>query len=99
MNPIPRHTAGEPTMGPQRTCFGCKSVDAQADLLRFTAVGKHLRRDGSRRMPGRGAYVHPEKSCMNQAAKSGFRRSFRRDLSRESIREQLMKLNGEGSNE
>ncbi len=41
-----------------RTCVGCRTVDAQASLVRLAAEGSRLVVDRPRRVAGRGAYVH-----------------------------------------
>ncbi|MFI7544625.1 YlxR family protein [Actinoplanes sp. NPDC049599] len=67
--------------GPTRTCVGCRSRVPASDLLRFVAVGAggHLRLqpDPGRRLPGRGAHVHPDPACFAQAER---RRAFGRAL-------------------
>ncbi|MCQ2001916.1 YlxR family protein [Arthrobacter zhaoxinii] len=67
---------------PQRTCVGCRKRDDQAVLLRLVRVsmegGNAVRVDEDRRMPGRGAWLHPDTACLRLAVKrSGFPRAFR----------------------
>ncbi|MBL0213648.1 MAG: YlxR family protein [Myxococcales bacterium] len=62
---------------PQRTCTGCRAVTAQADLLRVAVDGPRLVIDAKRRLPGRGAYVHPRAACVTVA---GLARSLRRSV-------------------
>ena len=68
---------------PQRTCVGCRKQDEQHRLLRVVGVvsisglpGAALP-DPGRREPGRGAYVHPARSCMQIAE---HRKAFGRAL-------------------
>ncbi|MFB9695397.1 YlxR family protein [Amorphoplanes digitatis] len=67
--------------GPTRTCVGCRSRVPASDLLRFVAVGAEgnlrLQPDPSRRLPGRGAHLHPDPACFAQAER---RRAFGRAL-------------------
>lgn len=61
-----------------RTCVGCSATDDPERLERFVwepRIG--LLHDLRGRAPGRGAHVHPDPACLEAAAKSGFRRSFR----------------------
>jgi predicted RNA-binding protein YlxR (DUF448 family) len=63
--------------GPQRTCVGCRVQESQATLLRVVAVDGLLVVDPARRLPGRGASVHPDLRCVDLADK---RRAFPRAL-------------------
>jgi hypothetical protein len=65
-----------------RMCVGCRERGAQDLLLRVVAVptdpGAYgVRPDPRRRLPGRGAYVHPRPACLALAEK---RRAFPRAL-------------------
>ncbi|MDO5711578.1 MAG: YlxR family protein [Micrococcales bacterium] len=78
-------------MSPIRTCVGCRRRAEQSELLRVVAdlapvqdpppggprTGRRLRLDLSRRLPGRGAWLHPEPRCFEQAVR---RRAFGRAL-------------------
>ena len=63
--------------GPQRTCVGCRVEASQATLLRVVAVDSLLVADPRRRLPGRGASVHPDPTCVDLADQ---RRAFPRAL-------------------
>ncbi|WP_080128128.1 MULTISPECIES: YlxR family protein [unclassified Actinoplanes] len=69
------------SVGPTRTCVGCRKRAPAASLLRFVAVGSgedlRLLPDPSRRLPGRGAHLHPDPACFEQAER---RRAFGRAL-------------------
>lgn len=67
---------------PQRTCVGCRRVDAQSKLVRAVADATGLMRfdTGCWRSPGRGCYIHRAESCMQAAVRGGFERSLRRRL-------------------
>ncbi|QBJ98148.1 YlxR family protein [Rhodococcus sp. ABRD24] len=73
-----RARAGEPV----RTCVGCRQKGLAADLLRVVAreaesEGFALVPDPKRRLPGRGAWLHPDPKCLSEAAR---RRAFGRAL-------------------
>ena len=65
---------------PVRTCAGCGRKAAQADLIRFVALGGELTL--GRRLPGRGVYTCPRLACFERARD---RRAFARTL-RETVR-------------
>ena len=64
-----------------RTCVGCRSRVRATELLRVIAVahtaGLRLVVDPARRLPGRGAHVHPDPACLALAER---RRAFGRAL-------------------
>ncbi|WP_212808597.1 YlxR family protein [Micromonospora endophytica] len=66
---------------PERTCVGCRQRVPASELLRIVAVedeaGLALRPDPIRRLPGRGANMHPDPACFAQAVR---RRAFGRAL-------------------
>ena len=57
---------------PVRTCVGCRERAAKADLLRLVvAAGGSVRPDPGGSGPGRGAYVHRRRSCVEAALSLG----------------------------
>jgi hypothetical protein len=70
---------------PLRTCVGCRGRTSKSDLLRVVAVAggvgpetaAMLAPDRRGRLPGRGAYVHPDLRCLDLAER---RRAFPRAL-------------------
>lgn len=64
-----------------RTCVGCRRQAARHELLRVVAVdegtGPELVPDPQRRLPGRGANLHPTPDCLALALR---RRAFARAL-------------------
>ncbi|WP_091515986.1 MULTISPECIES: YlxR family protein [Amycolatopsis] len=62
---------------PVRTCVGCRKRASVGELLRVVAADGHVVVDERRRLPGRGAWLHPEPGCL---AKAGRRRAFPRAL-------------------
>lgn len=67
--------------GPVRTCVGCRVAGPKDALLRVVAVTTagsiELVVDERRRMPGRGAWLHPDPACLELASR---RRAFGRAL-------------------
>ncbi|MEU9989392.1 YlxR family protein [Streptomyces sp. NPDC048045] len=62
---------------PERTCVGCRQRAAKDDLLRTVADQEQCVPDPRGTLPGRGAYVHPDLVCLDQAVR---RRAFPRAL-------------------
>ncbi|MFD6272343.1 YlxR family protein [Nocardia asteroides] len=67
-----------------RTCIGCRQREPSADLLRIVAQhrdpgssGVAIVPDPRRRLPGRGAWLHPVSACLRSAER---RRAFGRAL-------------------
>ncbi|WP_097194152.1 DUF448 domain-containing protein [Blastococcus aggregatus] len=62
---------------PVRTCVGCRRRAPVTDLLRVVVSSGILVPDPRRRLPGRGASVHPTPGCLLAAER---RRAFNRAL-------------------
>lgn len=79
------HTAGrDAAAGPVRTCVGCRSRAAQTELLRVAFVRGRITPDPRRRLPGRGAYLHPRAACLASAS-AGLSRAFRTRVAAEAL--------------
>jgi len=64
---------------PTRTCVGCQSTDDARNLVRTVAEQSgRIKIDAHAILPGRGAWLHRRRECVEAAARSGFARSFRR---------------------
>ncbi|HET6732414.1 YlxR family protein [Mycobacterium sp.] len=67
--------------GPVRTCIGCRKRELAVELLRVVAVdgngGCAVTVDPARKLPGRGAWLHPDQECLDAAIR---RRAFVRAL-------------------
>ncbi len=79
--PCQRTLPERPGVGtaPERQCVGCRERALSPSLLRFVLGGQPpvLVPDVRRRLPGRGAWVHPRRRCIEQAVRrGGFQRSF-----------------------
>lgn len=62
---------------PVRTCVGCRQRAPVTELLRVVVRESRLVPDPARRLPGRGASVHPTPDCVRAAVR---RRAFPRAL-------------------
>jgi len=67
---------------PIRTCVGCRLTDEQGNLVRVVAdPAGRVKIDIPRRLPGRGAYIHPRRDCVAEAVRKGaLARSLKRKL-------------------
>ncbi|SEC36147.1 Protein of uncharacterised function (DUF448) (plasmid) [Tsukamurella tyrosinosolvens] len=69
--------------GPVRTCIGCRRRAPATELIRVVASdevdgARTVVVDERRRLPGRGAWLHDDPSCREQARKrNAFRRALR----------------------
>jgi hypothetical protein len=56
---------------PLRTCVGCGGRAPKRELLRLVLVDGRIRPDVGAVAPGRGAYVHRERACVEAAIARG----------------------------
>jgi len=60
----------QPERNPQRTCVACGAKKDQSQLIRIVqGADNTLLIGGSRRTPGRGAYICPSRQCWERALK------------------------------
>ncbi|WP_083511206.1 YlxR family protein [Microbacterium sp. XT11] len=84
-------------MEPVRTCVGCRTRAPRSALLRVVSQNGILIIDEHAVLPGRGAWMHPTRECMEAAVR---RRAFVRalrvsgDLDMQTIEK---RLNGYGN--
>lgn len=52
---------------PQRMCIACRQGAGKRELVRVVRVGSEVKIDLSGKLAGRGAYLHPVRSCWHQA--------------------------------
>ena len=64
-------------MEPVRTCLGCRQRAPRSSLVRVVARDGRAVVDTAARLPGRGAWVHPDSGCIENAIR---RRAFGRAL-------------------
>jgi predicted RNA-binding protein YlxR (DUF448 family) len=60
-----------------RRCVGCGASAPAPDLVRFALDDGTIVLDRERRLPGRGAWLHPLRECLEEAQR---RRAFQRAL-------------------
>ncbi|HEY7761795.1 MAG TPA: YlxR family protein [Actinomycetota bacterium] len=78
---------------PVRTCVGCRAHAAKSGLLRIVATPGGLRVDPAGHAPGRGAYVHRDRACLDAAARPGvLERALRTGLGREEVGRLMLEI-------
>ena len=68
---------------PQRTCIGCRSVLSKRDLIRIVRTPQGILVDPTGRADGRGAYLHNQRSCWEQAVKGAINHALKVELTPE----------------
>lgn len=68
---------------PYRTCVGCREVQPKRSLIRIVRGPNGVEVDLSGKKPGRGAYIHDQKSCWESALKGSLAKSLRVQLTAE----------------
>lgn len=51
----------------ERTCVGCRHRSSRAELLRIVEESNVLVFDIQKKLPGRGAWIHPSQDCLKLA--------------------------------
>lgn len=83
---------------PQRTCVGCREVQGKRTLIRVVRGPDGIQLDPSGKLPGRGAYLHEQRSCWEKALKGSLTRALRAeidDAAKAALIEYMMKLSDE----
>lgn len=68
---------------PYRTCVGCREVEPKRSLIRIVRGPNGVEVDPSGKKPGRGAYLHDQKSCWESALKGSLAKALRVQLTAE----------------
>ncbi len=55
---------------PQRTCVACREVAGKRGLIRIVRTADGVQVDPTGKLAGRGAYLHPSRSCWAQVMES-----------------------------
>lgn len=65
---MPRKATGHrPKHTPVRTCIACRQTGGKRGLVRLVRTENGVLVDPSGKLPGRGAYLHPARSCWEKA--------------------------------
>ncbi|MEL7625891.1 MAG: YlxR family protein [Anaerolineaceae bacterium] len=70
---------------PQRTCVGCREVLPKRNLIRLVKTEDGVRVDLSGKLPGRGAYLHDQKSCWRRGLNGTLAKALRTTISEQDL--------------
>ncbi|ACL69540.1 RNase P modulator RnpM [Halothermothrix orenii] len=85
---------------PVRMCIGCQTRKPKKELIRIIYNKKtgEIKVDPSGKLPGRGAYICPDKGCLKKAKKGNrLNKSLKTSISDEiytKLMEEIDKMNG-----
>ncbi len=65
---------------PQRTCVGCRSVQAKRDLIRIVRTPEGVVVDPTGKLAGRGAYLHRQRSCWERGLHGSLAHALKTEL-------------------
>jgi len=68
---------------PQRTCVGCRETLSKRTLTRIVRTPEGVRVDLTGKAPGRGAYLHNQRTCWEKALKGALAHALRTNISQE----------------
>ena len=80
-----KQNAGHVRRVPQRTCVGCHQVLAKRSLMRLVRTPNGVQLDRTGKMPGRGAYLHNQRSCWTRALKGPLAAALRTQFGPEDL--------------
>ena len=72
---------------PQRTCLGCRQVLPKRKLIRIVRGPQGVHVDSTGKAPGRGAYLHDQRSCWVAGLAGSLARALKTELTPEARRE------------
>ncbi|MCB0185947.1 MAG: YlxR family protein [Caldilineaceae bacterium] len=71
---------------PQRMCIACRQGAGKRDLVRVVRTASGVQVDPTGKLAGRGAYLHPVRSCWQQALESRLlQRALRNAINAEDL--------------
>jgi len=69
---------------PQRTCVGCRQVLPKRTLIRIVRGPQGVYVDPTGKAPGRGAYLHDQRTCWEAGLRGSLARALKTDLTPEA---------------
>lgn len=76
---------------PYRTCVGCREVQPKRKLIRIVRGANGIEIDPTGKKPGRGAYLHDQKSCWELGLKGNLAKALKTEITAEE-HERLMEF-------
>lgn len=77
---MPKKSGPRPKHIPQRTCVGCRQVNAKRTLIRIVRTADGIRVDETGKLPGRGAYLHDARACWEKALKGSLAHALKTEI-------------------
>lgn len=74
---VDRKMKGRQKHIPQRTCVGCRQVLPKRSLVRIVRTPDGVRVDPTGKAPGRGAYLHDQRSCWSKGLHGSLAKALR----------------------
>lgn len=65
---------------PQRTCVGCREIQPKRQLVRIVHTPEGVRVDPTRKLAGRGAYLHDRRECWERGLRGGLAHALKAEL-------------------
>jgi predicted RNA-binding protein YlxR (DUF448 family) len=65
---------------PQRTCIGCRTIQAKRSLIRVVRQPNGIQVDLTGKRSGRGAYLHNLRACWERGLKGGLAQALKAEL-------------------
>ncbi|MBX3005294.1 MAG: YlxR family protein [Anaerolineales bacterium] len=78
-------SSGRPRHVPQRTCVACRETEAKATLVRLVRTADGVFADPTGKQPGRGAYLHAQRSCWERGIRHSLASALRTNLSEADV--------------
>ncbi|MBN2044278.1 MAG: YlxR family protein [Anaerolineales bacterium] len=70
---------------PQRTCVGCRQVQAKRGLIRVVRSPDGVKIDPHGKLAGRGAYLHDLRSCWQKGLEGKLAHALKTEISAEDM--------------
>ena len=70
---------------PQRTCVGCRATMPKRNLVRIVRTLEGVQIDPTGKLKGRGAYLHDDKACWQNALKGSLAHALRTTLTEQDL--------------
>ena len=70
---------------PQRTCVGCRQVQAKRSLIRVVRSPEGVKIDPNGKLAGRGAYLHDLRACWQKGLDGKLAHALKTEISAEDM--------------
>ncbi len=79
---------------PQRTCVGCRTVQAKRTLIRIVRTPEGLKVDETGKLAGRGAYLHDNRSCWQHGINGRLAQALKVSISEDDLADLTIFMEG-----